>query len=530
MLLQSHHAALGLVFHPSDPLDTMWDTWIHRRGDGWLLNYLNKHHSSHWDSVGSAISLDGAHWADAGVGIRKDCENATIGDCSSGVGSGAIWKRLHPTDGHHQDGGEEEYIMNFSQLEYDCEGPWCQAIFFATSRDLLTWTPIAPDAARRGGTVFQIDKAHYHAPGRWDTINALPREDGGYWGYWTAQPIPAKGGPADCGGDQCGAGFGYSTDGLHWIALATPGPKLRGEVGGVCRVGTRIFMTFGRGLLFESAGPNGPFVPTRANQRFLTEEGGAAYARLWGELVTRDSRLVLVTHQQTSSNHSTSGAIYAGLVKRARLGTDGVLRACWWDANDALRSTRLEVVPATARLTNQVGAGHYHAAFVRALSRLSGTANADTYQTTECLGSCLGSGLWLDGSVGGNGGLWLQTTAAAGGFGFMVAVNRTDGRLSFLLGQQSSPGIQAGPMQPSGSSSIPNPLVIDRSMDAPVAGVAVPWRAIVRNSWAHEAMVEFYVDGVLALPFTLQGAATGIFAMHGNATLKAAHRLSLPES
>ena len=112
MLALSSHAALGLAFHPADRLDTMWDTWIHRKGTGWLLNYLCKHHSSHWDSVGSAISGDGAHWADLGVVLRKDCANATSGDCSAGVGSGAIWKRLSSKEAEKED-EDDEFIMNF---------------------------------------------------------------------------------------------------------------------------------------------------------------------------------------------------------------------------------------------------------------------------------------------------------------------------------------------------------------------------------------------------------------------------------
>lgn len=51
-------AADALAFHPKDPLDDLWDTWIYRMPDGqWLLNYLVKHHVQRWqvrqDSGGS---------------------------------------------------------------------------------------------------------------------------------------------------------------------------------------------------------------------------------------------------------------------------------------------------------------------------------------------------------------------------------------------------------------------------------------------------------------------------------------------
>eukprot|EP01052_Picozoa_sp_SAG31_P031242 SAG31_NODE_3290_length_4457_cov_5.521570_1_plen_143_part_00 len=91
-----------------------------------------------------------------------------------------------------------------------------------------------------------------------------------------------------------GAGFAESHDGLHWEALPAPGPavdpSLRGEfwgshsaeVGGVCQLGGRVFMTFDAGHLYEASSALGPFVEAEANFNFLTGETGAVFPRLWG--------------------------------------------------------------------------------------------------------------------------------------------------------------------------------------------------------------------------------------------------------
>ena len=62
-----------------------------------------------------------------------------------------MWKRLAP-DG--SPAAEDEWIINFSQ-QYDCGAGVCQAAFFATSQNLVSWTPVAPDAAKNGGDVFE---------------------------------------------------------------------------------------------------------------------------------------------------------------------------------------------------------------------------------------------------------------------------------------------------------------------------------------------------------------------------------------
>ena len=107
-----------------------------------------KHHSRAWNGVNGALSTDGVHFADLGLQIRKDCSATNKTDCAVWLGSGSVWKRLTKS------GDEDEWVMNYSQ-EYDCGGGNCQSIFFSTSKDLVTWTPVAPDAEQRGGLVFR---------------------------------------------------------------------------------------------------------------------------------------------------------------------------------------------------------------------------------------------------------------------------------------------------------------------------------------------------------------------------------------
>ena len=81
--------AQALIFTPADHADKMWDTWLYKNPNGgWLMNYLVKHHSGRWNAVSTALSVDGVHYADLGVSIRKDCANKT--DCAVWLGSGSV--------------------------------------------------------------------------------------------------------------------------------------------------------------------------------------------------------------------------------------------------------------------------------------------------------------------------------------------------------------------------------------------------------------------------------------------------------
>lgn len=484
---RSTHA---LVFTTAnhDLSTTLWDTWLYKGTGGFVLNYLAAHRSTHmWNSVGTALSSDGVHFADTGISLRKDCASSpddweaqpvNASDCSVWMGSGSVWNRLAANGSATLEG---EYVINYSQ-QYDCGTGDCQAIFFATSTNLVRWEPVAPDALLRGGDVFEVDDTHYMKPGRWDTMTVLPREGGGYWGYWTAQPKPSPRSPTNsaCAGKSCGAGFGYSMDGLTWTALPTPGPfstvGLAPEVGGVAQLAGKVYML--KTFLFESDSPNGTFAPVAKNHNFFGQEGWSRFPRLWGPTYTGVQDLVLVTHQQCNFWHS----YYVGLVKRAVLGSDGVLRVQWWNANDALKGNTLAVRPANV----SEGTG----------------CEGGTCSRTTCAGSCLGSGLWLEGKVGRGEaatGVWMQT-ATGGGFAF--AVSTVDpSNVTFALGPTASAAFANATWVTTNRTS-GGPDTIDRAMTFPSDNVhgqnssSLAWRLVVRNAWSGQGMAEFYVNEV----------------------------------
>ena len=156
-------------------------------------------------------------------------------------------------------------------------------------------------------------------------------------------------------------------------------------------------MTFSAGHLFSApAVHDGPFTPELSNHNVMTEEGHNRFARLWGEAYTSEPDLVLVTHQQmpgrfdVPANGTRAGCagmavdggpacpVYAGLVKQAVLGPDGVLRATWWAANNALRGSSLPLLPRPS----------------------AAAAAADSVvSVSSCVGACLTSGVWLEGSL-----------------------------------------------------------------------------------------------------------------------------------
>jgi hypothetical protein len=385
-----------------------------------------------------------------------------------------------------------------------------------------------------------------------------------YWGFWTANPKPSARAPADspCAGKSCGAGFGWSLDGLNWTALPTPGPfsqfGLAPEVGGVAQLGGETWMLHTN--LFQSPSPDGAWAPAAKNYNFFGQEGWSRFPRIWGYPYTGDKDLMLVTHQQCNFWRS----YYVGLVKRAMIGPrDGVLRVVWWAANDVLRGAALQPRPLIANTSNSSSAP----------TGCGGTSESSpsSCSVTECSGvACMSSGLWLEGTIGTQNqpatGLWLQTISG-GGFAFTVSTLDDGRNLTFALGAAPSAADVNGSWV-TRTQAAGGPLRIDRAIssvrntttNSSSSSVGVDrwvppptrWRAVARNAWSGEGMVEFYVgcdevqqkqqrageegEGdvepvlVMSLPFTLGSGLTGAWDTVGGATVTAVHRLSLPES
>ena len=76
----------------------------------------------------------------------------------------------------------------------------------------------------------------------------------------------------------------------------------------------------------------------------MIQEGGLAFARLWGEPYTGDPKLVLLTHQTVAD----SKAVNLAVVKQVQEGTDGVVRAVWWSENNVLKNHLVAITPTLA--------------------------------------------------------------------------------------------------------------------------------------------------------------------------------------
>jgi hypothetical protein len=117
-----------------------------------------------------------------------------------------------------------------------------QRAYFATSEDLIHWTPAynyTPGCTEAGvfgegtqclggvaapysnGSVpFIIDTRYYQYKGGWDTLSGFPLDEAdhsqGVVGYWNADPTAAY---TD---RHMSWGFGQSEDGLRWTAQRPP--------------------------------------------------------------------------------------------------------------------------------------------------------------------------------------------------------------------------------------------------------------------------------------------------------------------
>ncbi|MBN1421858.1 MAG: hypothetical protein JXP34_23995 [Planctomycetes bacterium] len=291
----------------------MWDTWLFWRDGTYYLFYLASSGPS-WDNISMATSEDGVHWKERGPILRK-------ADGVTWMGTGSTWR----SPDFEKDG---KYILNFSEWRGDR-----QTIFFAESTDLLRWT-------RLGNEVEFVQDARWYKPkGRWDCIYAIPRDGGGFYGYWTADP---EGRP--------GVGFGESADGVRWEALEPPlflDGAPHGEAGAVEKLGDpiadpRYYLMLGSGgdmLALVADKPEGPFRPAKKN-RVLLHAGPTYFARFF----PTSPGGVLVNHHAIAKN----GKVYFGLLKTARVDAEGTLRLGWWKGNERLKHRRIDV-PALRR-------------------------------------------------------------------------------------------------------------------------------------------------------------------------------------
>ena len=242
-----------------------WDAWVYHHEGTYYLYYLIAGQEFLIDGFGAATSPDGVRWQDRGRVLAHSEELVGY------LGTGSVWKdpRFAQT---------ARFLCNYSEWRMDGDR-MVQNILFAWSDDLLHWIKFGDDH------LFRIDERFYEKVNedvggpwewpRWDGMCAVPRPEGGYYGYWTATPR-----------GFLGFGFGESEDGVHWRALEPPeidwgdAPRMRFiEVGGVHELQGSYFAMLADyasdncGVYgFVSDTPGGPFRPCARNFGLLRNQ------------------------------------------------------------------------------------------------------------------------------------------------------------------------------------------------------------------------------------------------------------------
>lgn len=315
-----------------EKISRMWDSWLYFHDDTWYLFYLCKAPADGqgpwFHGVALSTSKDGVHWHEVGPVLSKD-------DGAVGIGTGAVWESVGRA-------GRGRFIMNYSTW---FNASICsQVIRFAESDDLVHWTRLGTEAE------FASDPANYETwpefgEARWDCIYAIPRTEGGYYGYWTAYPRAF----------YPGFGFGESADGMRWVALPPPviewgavPPMSRLEVGAVEKIGntyyaicgswsTPYFGHLGGMYQFTAESPRGPFRPARQNYDLLTSPRTSRMSYFARFFVSPHG--MLVNHQSITK----ADEVYFAPLKAASVDAAGTLRLKWWQGNERLKGRGLPV-------------------------------------------------------------------------------------------------------------------------------------------------------------------------------------------
>jgi hypothetical protein len=240
------------------------------------------------------------------------------------MGTGHIWKS--PDFGRNH-----TWVINYSEWFGDK-----QDIMFATSTNLLDWTKV--DEKHR----FVQDKRWYKEKGRWDCIDTVLRPDGSLYGYFTADPDPAK-----VTYRPCGFGFAESKDGITWTALPPIEGDISGEFGGIQKIGEKYYIIISEGRVAVGDRPEGPFYSQKKN----TNVFGAGCDIYFPRFFHNAPGGPLVNH------FYQNGTVHAAPLKSVEVGADGILRLKWWSGNDKLKATLVE--------TKLVGVGTNYAASLR---------------------------------------------------------------------------------------------------------------------------------------------------------------------
>lgn len=297
-------------FYTPQRVGQLWDTWLYYY-KGQYYQYYLAGIKGKWDSFELMTSKDGVNWREVG-GILTPRTGTTW------MGTGHIIEA--PDFKNHP-----RWIMNYSEWFGDK-----QDIMFAISDDLLHWRKMN-DSFR-----FVQDGRWYEAKGRWDCIDCFKRDDGAFYGYYTADPIPGKSTHR-----VCGFGFAESSDGIRWKALPPAEGDISGEVGGIQKIGNKYYITVSEGRIAVADKPEGPFMVQKKNPNMFGEGCDIYFPRFFHNPPldqTLKNNGVLVNHFYTGSN-----IIYSAPLKAVDIDQEGILRLKWWKENNILKDKKFKL-------------------------------------------------------------------------------------------------------------------------------------------------------------------------------------------
>ncbi len=297
-------------FYSPQRVGQLWDTWLYFY-KGQYYQYYLAGVPGKWDSFELMTSKDGVNWKEAGRMLEPR-------PGTTWMGTGHIIEA--PDFKNHN-----RWIMNYSEWVGDK-----QDIMFATSDDLLHWTKVN-DSCR-----FIQDGRWYKTKGRWDCIDCIKRDDGSFYGYFTADPLLEK-----FPRQVCGFGFAESKNGINWNALPPVEGDITGELGGIQKIGNKYYITVSEGRIAAADKPEGPFLAQKKNQNMFGSGCDIYFPRFFHNPPidkTLKNNGVLVNHFYTGKD-----TIFSAPLKAVDIDNDGILRLKWWKQNDLLKDKKFKL-------------------------------------------------------------------------------------------------------------------------------------------------------------------------------------------
>ncbi|MCX6225799.1 MAG: hypothetical protein NTV01_13780, partial [Bacteroidia bacterium] len=183
---------------------------------------------------------------------------------------------------------------------------------------------------------FIQDSLWYKPKGRWDCIDCVKRDDGSFYGYFTADPLLEK-----FPQPLCGFGFAESKDGINWSALPPLEGDITGELGGIQKIGNQYYITVSEGRIAMADKPEGPFLAQKKNPNMFGKGCDIYFPRFFHnppaeETINRNG--VLVNHFYTGSD-----IIYSAPLKAVEVDQEGTLRLKWWEKNNLLKDKEVRL-------------------------------------------------------------------------------------------------------------------------------------------------------------------------------------------